>query len=188
MYAGPIWDQDMTLGTGWSKYVDPSIVDYHYLEEALLQIPEFKQAVTEYYNGEFAPMIAEMIADGGDVDQYAGVLKENMAMNHVLWPFIRIGNPEVDGHIWENATYDEVIQDTKQWLANRLDVLDGIFAVSGDVTGDGKVNSNDAVAILRHLAGYEITGSIAFGDVTGDGKVNSNDSVAILRRLAGYTD
>lgn len=188
MYAGPIWDQDMTLGTGWSKYVDPSIVDYHYLEEALLQIPEFKQAVTEYYNGEFAPMIAEMIADGGDVDQYAGVLKENMAMNHVLWPFIRIGNPEVDGHIWENATYDEVIQDTKQWLANRLDVLDGIFAVSGDVTGDGKVNSNDAVAILRHLAGYEITGNIAFGDVTGDGKVNSNDSVAILRRLAGYTD
>ena len=81
-----------------------------------------------------------------------------------------------------------MIQDTKQWLANRLDVLDGIFAVSGDVTGDGKVNSNDAVAILRHLAGYEITGNIAFGDVTGDGKVNSNDSVAILRRLAGYTD
>lgn len=192
MYAGPIWDQDMTLGTGWSKYIDPSIVDYHYLEEALLRIPGFKKAVTDYYHSVFAPMVAETIADGGTVDQYADVLAENMAMNHVLWPFIRIGSPSASGHVWENTTYDEVIRDTKQWLADRLEVLDGIFVASGDVTGDvngdGKADSDDAVLILRHLAGYEVTGNIAAGDVNGDGRADSDDAVLILRRLAGYVD
>ena len=192
MYAGPIWDQDMTLGTGWSKYIDPSIVDYHYLEEALLRIPGFKKAVTDYYHSVFAPMVAETIADGGTVDQYADVLAENMAMNHVLWPFIRIGSPSASGHVWENITYDEVIRDTKQWLADRLEVLDGIFVASGDVTGDvngdGKADSDDAVLILRHLAGYEVTGNIAAGDVNGDGRADSDDAVLILRRLAGYVD
>ena len=40
LYAGPVWDQDMTLGTGWTKYLDPGITDYHYLAKALIRIPD----------------------------------------------------------------------------------------------------------------------------------------------------
>jgi len=59
----------------------------------------------------------------------------------------------------------------------------------GDVNGDTIVNSDDAVAILRYLAGYDSTGyDIANGDYNGDTVTNSDDAVAILRMLAGYKD
>ena len=58
----------------------------------------------------------------------------------------------------------------------------------GDVNGDGIVNSSDAVAILRYLAGYEVDGNIGLGDYNCDGITNSSDAVAILRMLAGYVD
>jgi hypothetical protein len=60
--------------------------------------------------------------------------------------------------------------------------------VLGDVNGDTVVNSDDAVAILRHLAGYTVDGNIALGDYNSNGVTNSDDAVAILRMLAGYTD
>lgn len=56
----------------------------------------------------------------------------------------------------------------------------------GDVNKDGKVNSRDAVAILRHLiqlpnAVFDIT----VADVNGNGRVDSRDAVKILRTLIG---
>lgn len=57
MYAGPVWDQEMTLGTGWTKYNDPGITDYHYLAEALIRIPDFRAKVSQYYTEVFKPMI-----------------------------------------------------------------------------------------------------------------------------------
>ncbi len=51
----------------------------------------------------------------------------------------------------------------------------------GDVNDDGKVNSADAVYLLRHTmraSKYPISQS---GDMQGDGKVNSADAVYLLR-------
>ena len=62
------------------------------------------------------------------------------------------------------------------------------FLFAGDVNCDGETNSDDAVAILRYLAGYEIDGDITAGDYNDDGETNSDDAVAILRMLAGYED
>ena len=59
MFAGPIWDQDMTFGTGWSKTNAADIEDYHYLAKALIQIPAFKTAVVEYYSSTFAPAVSK---------------------------------------------------------------------------------------------------------------------------------
>ena len=64
---------------------------------------------------------------------------------------------------------------------------DTYFYLLGDVNHDGQVDSSDAVAILRHLAGYELAAYYEEdGDITRDGQVDSSDSVAILRYLAGY--
>jgi len=55
--------------------------------------------------------------------------------------------------------------------------------IYGDVNGDGKVNSTDAVLVLQYEAG--ILGDVEFdetaADVNNDGKVNSTDSVLILQ-------
>lgn len=189
MFAGPIWDQDMTFGTGWTKTNAADIKDYHYLAKALIQIPAFKTAVAEYYSSTFAPAVREWLGNNGTIAHQYNLLKDSAAMNYKLWDFIRIGDPKADGHIWQGASYESVVADMTSWIDARLSVMDKRFAqqttLVGDVNGDGKVNSDDAVCILRYLAGYDVGVKIENGDVNGDGKVNSDDAVCILRNLAG---
>ncbi len=60
---------------------------------------------------------------------------------------------------------------------------------TADVNGDGKVNSVDALLILRYSIGFNelISSQTAFlnADVNGDGKVNSADALIVLRISIG---
>ena len=193
MYAGPIWDQDMTLGTGWTKYISPDTTDYHYLAEALIQIPDFREAVIAYYNATFAPQANALITEDGTIYGYADCLADSAEMNFVLWPYIRVGDPNNAEHIWKNTTYASVHADMQNRLTQRIAKLNVTFAetvyVTGDVNGDGVVNISDAVALLRYLAGDEsVNIIIGNSDMNGDGTVNISDAVTLLRRLAGYND
>lgn len=62
--------------------------------------------------------------------------------------------------------------------------------ILGDVTGDSKVNSSDAVAVLisyaRELTGISSTLNKDVSDVNGDGKINSTDAVWILKYYASF--
>lgn len=193
MFAGPIWDQDMTFGTGWNKTNDAEIVDYHYLAKALIQIPAFKTAVVEYYSSTFAPAVREWLGNNGTIAHQYSLLKNSAAMNYTLWDYIRIGNPENEGHIWQGASYQSVVDEMTTWIENRLANMDSRFklqsTVAGDVNGDGEVDVADAIALLRYLAGYGDESTIpANGDFNGDGEVDVADAIALLRYLAGYTD
>ena len=57
----------------------------------------------------------------------------------------------------------------------------------GDATLDGKINTGDAVAILRHSAGmFTLTDDALYlSDMTHDGKVNTGDASVLLRMIAG---
>ncbi|MCI6586152.1 MAG: phosphodiester glycosidase family protein [Oscillibacter sp.] len=193
MYAGPIWDQDMTFGTGWSKTNAADIEDYHYLAKALIQIPAFKTAVVEYYSSTFAPAVREWLGNNGTIAHQYNLLKDSAAMNYKLWDFIRVGDPQADGHIWQGASYESVVADMTSWIDARLSVMDKRFAqqttVAGDVNGDGDVDIFDVYTLSRYLAGYEVEGIIpANGDVNGDGDVDIFDAWTLQRRLAGYND
>lgn len=193
MFAGPIWDQDMTFGTGWTKTNAADIEDYHYLAKALIQIPAFKTAVVEYYSSTFAPAVREWLGNNGTIAHQYNLLKDSAAMNYKLWDFIRVGDPKADGHIWQGASYQGVVDEMTTWIENRLANMDSRFklqsAVAGDVNGDGEVDVADAIALLRYLAGYGDESTIpANGDFNGDGEVDVADAIALLRYLAGYTD
>lgn len=189
MYAGPIWDQDMTFGTGWNKTNGAEIVDYHYLAEALIRIPAFESAVKEYYTNTFASEVRDLLGSNGTIARQYALLKDNAAMNYTIWDYIRIGNPEMEGHIWQGVSYQGVVDEMTTWIEDRLANMDSRFnlqsTVAGDVNGDGEVNSDDAVCILRYLAGYDVDVKIENGNVNGDDTVNSDDAVCILRNLAG---
>lgn len=189
MYAGPIWDQDMTFGTGWNKTNGAEIVDYHYLAKALIQIPAFEAAVKEYYTNTFASEVRDLLGSNGTIARQCALLKDNAAMNYTIWDYIRIGNPEKEGHIWQGVSYQGVVDEMTTWIEDRLANMDSRFnlqsTVAGDVNGDGEVNSDDAVCILRYLAGYDVDVKIENGNVNGDDTVNSDDAVCILRNLAG---
>ena len=59
----------------------------------------------------------------------------------------------------------------------------------GDVNGDGKVNSSDALAVLRYSVGLS-TGikDMKPGDIDHNGKINSNDALIILRISVGLAN
>ena len=66
----------------------------------------------------------------------------------------------------------------------------GTDVTRGDVTGDGKVNVNDALTIIRYINGLAtLTDSqLSAGDVTNDSKVNVNDALTIIRYINGLTN
>lgn len=193
MYAGPIWDQDMTLGTGWTKQISPETTDYHYLAQALIQIPDFHAAVLRCYTETFAPLAKELLAENGAVNDYAARLANSAKMNFILWPYIRVGEPDNAGHIWQNATYASVLADMRSWLTKRIAYLDSAFAETlyevGDVNMNGVVNTYDAVLILRYAASFDDDDfNLQYADIDGNGVVNSYDAVLLLRRVAGIED
>ncbi|MBR5284478.1 MAG: CotH kinase family protein [Clostridia bacterium] len=124
MYAGPIWDQDMTFGTGWEIYIAPTVVDYHYLAEALIRIPAFRTALEEYFQSTFLPEIEGLLGEQGIMAGYKATLADNAAMNYKLWPYVRIGYPKAEGHLWNgNPNYDVVTADMADWVAKRIELL-----------------------------------------------------------------
>jgi hypothetical protein len=61
--------------------------------------------------------------------------------------------------------------------------------IKGDVDGDGRVTTADALEILKYVAGLRslIVGDAAraAADVNGDGKIDTADAMAVLRIVAG---
>ena len=57
----------------------------------------------------------------------------------------------------------------------------------GDVNQDGKINSNDALAILQYSTGAKTLSAnqLKAGDLNKDGKVNSNDALIVLSISTG---
>lgn len=130
MYAGPIWDQDLTLGSGWDIYISPRVEDYHYLAEALIEIPDFKEDVQEYFTAIFLPELQRLVAEDGVIDCYMSTLEENAAMNYKLWPYVRKGYPKAKGHLWSgDVNYTVVTDDMNDWLAKRISELKRKFEV-----------------------------------------------------------
>ncbi len=56
-----------------------------------------------------------------------------------------------------------------------------VLYIRGDMNGDGKTNSADAIYLLRHTIMRELYLLNQSGDVNGDGKTNSADAIYLLR-------
>lgn len=56
----------------------------------------------------------------------------------------------------------------------------------GDVDGDGKVTSKDALLIKRHVAGFDVEFDKNLADVDGDDQITSKDALLIKRYVAGF--
>ena len=126
MYAGPVWDMEMSCGTGWDEYIAPDrdFLQLRYLTEALMQIPSFIDAVEQCFDETFAPAAQALLGSDGVIAEYTDTLSASSAMNYVLWPYVRVGNPSHEDHLWgEGTTYSDVTADLSDWLERRLDIL-----------------------------------------------------------------
>lgn len=189
LYAGPVWDQEMTFGTGWSGYLPADRVSRFDLGAALAEIPGFMEAVQQCYEETFRSLAGEL--DSTVQSQYA-LLKDSAAMNYTLWPFVRVGDPNNANHLWKNTDYASVIADLRDWIDLRLQTLDEIYlsksdVLMGDVDSDGEVTVTDARWLLQYLAGIRdlTSAQISAADVDGDGEVTVTDARWLLQYLAG---
>lgn len=67
--------------------------------------------------------------------------------------------------------------------------LTAFAATAGDVNSDGKVNSTDALCILKHSVGQTPSGfNKSTADMNTDGKINSTDALIVLKISVGMTD
>ncbi len=60
----------------------------------------------------------------------------------------------------------------------------------GDLNGDGRIDVQDAVAVMRHTLGMELLSEtqIILADVNGDGAVNVQDVSLIMQKTLGFID
>lgn len=73
--------------------------------------------------------------------------------------------------------------------ANKIQIGErvGYYGVLGDINGDRKINSNDALTIYRYIAGKKILfkSQKKRADVNQDGKIDSKDAILILNYSNG---
>lgn len=58
--------------------------------------------------------------------------------------------------------------------------------VSGDINGDGVLNSKDVTRLMRYLAGWDVDVNDSALDANGDGVVNTKDTTRLMRYLADW--
>lgn len=77
---------------------------------------------------------------------------------------------------------------TKLGFSDRAEVSINYEYCPLDADGNGRINVNDASAILRHIAGYtqKLSEKAADTDASDGGRITILDASAILRYLAGY--
>ena len=125
MFIGPIWDQEIIFGTGWNKHISYNSASNQYMDGALIQIPDFKEAVCAYYEETFVDAAKALAGNHGVLAENSAAVRSSVLMDNVLWPFVYIGKPDVTNHLWaDGTTYDDVIADLLDWVSKRISVLD----------------------------------------------------------------
>lgn len=130
MYAGPVWDMELTGGGGWSGVItsDNTFINGRYLVQALTQISGFRAAVNNYYHNTFLAQAQALVGDNGKVQGYYDHISSSAAMNYRQWPLVRVGKPSSDNHFWpDGTTYGDTVKDLNTWLSARIAKMSAEF-------------------------------------------------------------
>ncbi len=71
-------------------------------------------------------------------------------------------------------------------FAFAANALPATQSIPGDITGDGEVNNQDAIVLMRYMNGIEVSYMKYNLDTDGDGSVTNRDVTILLQYLAGY--
>ena len=100
LYAGPLWDMELTLGVGWNNSI-PARQDWVAQNDnngnwgaALIQIPSFQAALKKTYEETFQDVINALLGDSEaqmktgllSIKERAELGQASVTMDSVLWP------------------------------------------------------------------------------------------------------
>lgn len=93
---------------------------------------------------------------------------------------INIVNSEV---VCNSVDFDEYA--SEEFSAEKCTVRVSVSeCLKGDADCDGRITVNDAVLVLKHIAGTGEVAAVSNADTDGDGKISVNDSIVILKYIA----
>lgn len=150
-----------------------------------------------YPTGEGKAWAKKIIARRREIYPYPCIIKESRDLYEIV-------NTRAVC-VYEELVFHDNVEDAR-WLHNHMRLMaeytarafcdvwgltfvDPYAAISGDVNGDGKVNTTDARLALQHAAGrVKLTAEQqATADVDGNGKVNTTDARQILQKAVKKT-
>lgn len=79
LYAGPVWDYDMSMHYNSEPYV----FKHFYLQEDLLKFDEVKERCNTFYSRIFKPYIENDVQT--DLENYAAFINQSFNMNMIRW-------------------------------------------------------------------------------------------------------
>ena len=131
MYAGPIWDMDLTFGTGWSGRIGPQedFCSTKMISGGLINIPSFRATLKERYFKQYQSIMASLLGEDDKVSSFMDVyetVKPNLLMDAVLWPLkYQCGNGSLQ---WdENESLDVIAEYRVDWIRKHKAFLDSYF-------------------------------------------------------------
>lgn len=116
MYAGPIWDMELTLGTGWVDDIpaEQDLMAGTTMGRYLIQIPSFQKKVKELYERDFVSVEQALLGEGTiipSIEDRAKKVEASIAMDNVLWPSnLRSGSPYAG---YPSKSYQEYVNNNK---------------------------------------------------------------------------
>lgn len=129
MYAGPIWDYDLSFTTGYdyNSQIAGNPENFwaatKYLANTLITIESFRDAVKEYLNKEngiFYKAAANMLGEDGNIMKYSQEVYASQKMNYKLWTMTEKTTAYRCG---DEETYDNAVDFLLDFATKRLEWL-----------------------------------------------------------------
>ncbi len=130
MYAGPIWDYDLSFTTGYdfnSMYAgnpENFWAATKYLASTLITIESFRDAVRDYLdkdNGEFYTAAAKMLGEEGNIVTFSQNVYASQQMNYKLWDITH--DETAAFRCCDEETYDNAVDFLLEFATARLEWL-----------------------------------------------------------------
>ncbi len=133
MYAGPIWDYDLSFTTGYdfNSQLAGNPENFwaatKYLASTLITIESFRDAVKDYLNsedGEFYIAASNMLGEDGNIMKFSQNIYASQKMNYKLWDITH--DETAAFRCTDDETYDNGIDFLLEFATERLEWLSEI--------------------------------------------------------------
>lgn len=173
---GPVWD----FGSAFSHYRsnnfnqfiyqdEPSYVVNHWIEE-IAKFPAFQKKVREVWN-EFYPTEYEKTLE--HIGNLVNTIRPAVVQNAKRWDL-------------NSDKYDSNLATMYNRLSRKVNFLDRMWALVGDVNFDYEVNVGDVSTIYDVILGID-KAHLVSADLNGDGNINAGD-ISTLYEIILATD
>lgn len=187
IYAGPVWDYDMSLG---NPIMSP-LTNQHYISSIspyglfaalpmdefsiwyrLYEKEDFREAVRETYAEEFMPLLKEL--ECGGIDTCADTIKASALMDGVRW-----GRNKGTDQASRAQEYEESVALLEEFVETRESYLTGLW-VDGRESKKVYLDGGDADMYISYV-------ETLVGDVLEEPIAPVKEGYTFVRWLNGYT-